>query len=111
MPHHLPGENPYLTEFAQRHGLPSEAARGGAETIPGLSDPATRSRCGDTTRRMDRRRDCRGSAVAGPMAADDPGSLEVLPAQGNVHVLAAAGGNTTVQVGSEGPLVDTQPAA
>ena len=51
-------------------------------------------------------------AVAGPMAADDPGSLEVLPAQGNVHVLAAAGGNTTVQIGSEGPLVvDTQPAA
>ena len=32
-------------------------------------------------------------AVAGPMAADDPGSLEVLPAQGAVHVLAAAGGN------------------
>ena len=51
-------------------------------------------------------------AVAGPRAADDPGSLEVLPAQGNVHVLAAAGGNTTVQIGSEGPLVvDTQPAA
>ncbi|HZL92002.1 MAG TPA: hypothetical protein VFB99_00110 [Vicinamibacterales bacterium] len=51
-------------------------------------------------------------ALARPMAADDPGSLEVLPAQGNVHVLAAAGGNTTVQIGSEGPLVvDTQPAA
>jgi len=51
-------------------------------------------------------------AVAGPMAADDPGSLEVLPAQGAVHVLAAAGGNATVQIGSEGPLlVDTQPAA
>ena len=33
VPHHLPGENPYLTEFAQRHGLPSEAARGGAETM------------------------------------------------------------------------------
>jgi glyoxylase-like metal-dependent hydrolase (beta-lactamase superfamily II) len=46
------------------------------------------------------------------MAADDPGSLEVLHAQGSVHVLAAAGGNTTVQIGSEGPLVvDTQPAA
>ena len=51
-------------------------------------------------------------AVAGPMAAQDPGSLEVLPAQGNVHVLVTAGGNTTVQIGSEGPLVvDTQPAA
>jgi glyoxylase-like metal-dependent hydrolase (beta-lactamase superfamily II) len=46
------------------------------------------------------------------MAADDPGSLEVLPAQGSVHVLAAAGGNTTVQIGSDGPLVvDAQPAA
>ena len=33
VPHHLPGENPYLTEFAQRHGLPPEAARGGAETM------------------------------------------------------------------------------
>jgi len=51
-------------------------------------------------------------AVAGPVAADDPGALEVLPAQGNVYVLAAAGGNTTVQIGSEGPLVvDTQPPA
>ena len=51
-------------------------------------------------------------AAAGPLAADDPGALEVLPAQGNVYVLAAAGGNTTVQIGAEGPLVvDTQPAA
>ena len=38
--------------------------------------------------------------------------LDVLPAQGTVYVLAAAGGNTTVQIGADGPLVvDTQPAA
>ena len=38
--------------------------------------------------------------------------LDVLPAQGGVFVLAAAGGNTTVQIGADGPLVvDTQPAA
>lgn len=37
--------------------------------------------------------------------------LDVLPAQGSVFVLAAAGGNTTVQIGADGPLVvDTQPA-
>ena len=30
--HHLPGTNPFLTEFATNHGLPQEAARGGAAT-------------------------------------------------------------------------------
>jgi glyoxylase-like metal-dependent hydrolase (beta-lactamase superfamily II) len=40
------------------------------------------------------------------------GDLHVLPVQGNVFVVASAGGNTTVQIGPEGPLlVDTQPAA
>lgn len=48
--------------------------------------------------------------VVGTTAAEDP--IEVLPAQGNVFVLATPGGNTTVQIGPEGPLiVDTQPAA
>ena len=56
-----------------------------------------------------------GSAVVAAQAlgglVSAQGDLEVLPAQGNVFVLAAPGGNTTVQVGPEGPLVvDTQPA-
>jgi hypothetical protein len=33
IPHHLPGANPFLDEFAGAHGLPAEAARGGAETM------------------------------------------------------------------------------
>jgi len=33
VPHHLPGANQYLTEFAAKHALPVEAARGGAETM------------------------------------------------------------------------------
>ena len=32
VPHHLPGQNPYLGEFAKKHNLPIEATRGGAET-------------------------------------------------------------------------------
>jgi hypothetical protein len=32
VPHHLPGTNSFLTEFSSKHGLPAEAARGGAET-------------------------------------------------------------------------------
>ena len=33
IPHHLPGTNPFLTEYAKAHGIPQEAARGGAETM------------------------------------------------------------------------------
>ena len=33
VPHFLPGENPYLTEWIAPDGVPEEAARGGAETI------------------------------------------------------------------------------
>jgi hypothetical protein len=33
VPHYLPGENPYLAEFAERHGLPLVAAAGGAQTM------------------------------------------------------------------------------
>src|SRR4030095_2522990 len=47
-----------------------------------------------------------------PTRLDAQGDLTVLPVQGNVYVLVGPGGNSTVQTGSEGPLVvDTQPAA
>jgi hypothetical protein len=33
VPHYLPGKNSYLHEFADKYGIPFEAARGGAETL------------------------------------------------------------------------------
>jgi hypothetical protein len=33
IPHHLPGTNPFLKEYAENHNLPYEAIRGGANTI------------------------------------------------------------------------------
>ena len=33
VPHYLPGQNPFLHDFANRLGIPLEAALGGAETI------------------------------------------------------------------------------
>jgi len=33
VPHYLPGENPFLKEFATAHKLPEEATRGGAATM------------------------------------------------------------------------------
>lgn len=32
VPHHLPGKNPYINEFAEQYHLPVEATRGGANT-------------------------------------------------------------------------------
>ena len=32
VPHYLPGQNPFLTEFGERYCLPREATRGGAAT-------------------------------------------------------------------------------
>ena len=52
------------------------------------------------------------AALALPALLSAQDDLEVLPVQGNVFVLAGPGGNTTVQIGPEGPLVvDTQPSA
>ena len=50
----------------------------------------------------------------GPTAADDCDNvpIEVLPVQGNMYMLAGAGGNITVQVGRDGVLmVDTASGA
>jgi len=33
VPNYLPGENPFLNEFAEHHGLPAQAPHGGAETM------------------------------------------------------------------------------
>jgi len=46
------------------------------------------------------------------LSAPAPGELQVLPVQGNVHLIVGAGANITVQVGREGVLVvDTGLAA
>lgn len=33
VPHYLPGENPFLSEFANKYHIPLEAVLGGAETM------------------------------------------------------------------------------
>jgi cyclase len=51
-------------------------------------------------------------AFAAPKPVLAQGELEVLPAQGNVFMIAGPGGNTTVQIGHEAVVVvDTQTAA
>ena len=51
-------------------------------------------------------------ACAAAAVATAQQHLEVLPVQGNVFVIVGTGGNTTEQIGPEGPLVvDAQPSA
>jgi hypothetical protein len=33
IPHHLPGTNTFLKEYQERHGIPEDAAMGGAKTM------------------------------------------------------------------------------
>ena len=104
VPHHLPGTNVQMKEFPAKRGVPSEAALGGAETtypeyqlkLRGLAAgsvakvPATPAPAA-TTPRTEAARD-----------------IEVLRVQGNVYMIAGAGGNIAVQVGDDGVLlVDT----
>ena len=99
VPHYLPGSTGAqlkLTEFASKHKLPVEAARGGAaETYPEYQPsrvPASRFQP-------------RLPAVPDPRGADE---IRLVPIQGKVHMLVGAGANITVQIGDEGVLlVDT----
>jgi len=92
VPHHLPGTNEQIREFTAKHGVPADAARGGAETIypeykAGGQRPALQS-----------------AAAASPRMPT-VGEIEVLPVQGNVYMLAGAGGNIAIQTGDDGVLV------
>ena len=100
IPHHLPGTNVFLNEYADKHRLPREAARGGAETMY----PEYRAGAGSS-----RGASAKADAYGIPKASSD--EIHVLPVVANVYMIVGPGGNTTVQVGKDGVLVvDTQPA-
>jgi len=103
VPNYLPGQNPFINEYADKYHLPLVAALGGSETMY----PEFRLKMN-------------GKAPAPPVSstparrspAATPADVEVLPVQKNVYMIAGAGGNITVQVGDTGVLiVDTGLAA
>ena len=105
VPHHLPGTNPYLGEFAKREGVPEIAARGGAATaLPEYKAVLTGKASG---------------ALPPPTFQTSPPSSQPTPAgvhaqkvQGRVYMLSTPNGNITLQAGDEGVLlVDAGPAA
>ena len=90
--HYLPGKNPFLHEFADKFKIPVETALGGAATM--YPEYRTNAKLVVPPRNP-----------AQPVQNTGTGEIEVLPVQGNVYLLAGAGGNITIQIGSLGVLV------
>ena len=93
VPHHLPGTNTFVTEFAARAKLPFEATRGGSRTMypefrGNLAAPLAAATFAGTR-----------------VAADEDAGIEVLPVRGNIYMLSVEGRNITLSVGPEGVLL------
>jgi cyclase len=96
VPGFLPGENPFLREFAERYKLPENAVLGGPETMY----PEYRAGMKKSDHPVSK-----GRAVPIPAPPKD---IEVQKIQGNVYLLVGDGGNIVVQAGEQGVLlVDT----
>ncbi|MGD0130836.1 MAG: MBL fold metallo-hydrolase [Bryobacteraceae bacterium] len=109
VPNHLPGDNKFLTEFANREKVPFAATRGGAQTMYPEYRLAMKTAPTDVAAII-------AATDAGPAteqnairpASENDGEVHTQHVQGNVYMLSGAGGNITVQVGKEGVLmVDT----
>jgi glyoxylase-like metal-dependent hydrolase (beta-lactamase superfamily II) len=94
VPHHLPGANPFLNDYAKKHNLPLSGVRGGPPTaLPEFmrKPPA--------------------AAVSVPPRAVAPaplvpeGEVRSMHVQGNVWMVTSAASNAAVQIGDDGVLV------
>lgn len=104
VPHYLPGANPNLEAFSILHDVPPGAARGGVQTTyPEYM--RTLEQGGDAV--LEPPADPPGAFGRPAASAGDPNGLdlEVLPVQGNVYLIAGAGGNISVQIGEDGVLL------
>jgi glyoxylase-like metal-dependent hydrolase (beta-lactamase superfamily II) len=127
VPHFLAGTNPSLEEYAERYGIPLEAARGGAETtypeymttLRSMAGPATATNLGRTLSgpagEPDKARSTTPAGEAdkprpatpagGPDKARPATDVQTIHVQGNVHMIVGAGSNIAVQVGDDGVVV------
>jgi glyoxylase-like metal-dependent hydrolase (beta-lactamase superfamily II) len=95
-------------EYADTHKLPFEASQGGAQTqYPEYARRLAQLIAGKTADTVPAR-----AALTPVKTVYDDGNVEVVPVQGNVHLVAGSGANITVQVDPEGVmLVDASVAA
>ncbi len=98
VPHHLPGTNPFLLEFAHRFNLPEQATRGGEETMY----PEYRAKMNTAAMAS------HPAPEPTPLPASGEAALQVQHVRGSVYMLSGADGNITISTGTDGVLlVDT----
>ena len=98
VPHFLPGENPFLREFAAKHAMPQEGCAAAPRPCCQGGSQA-RLRCRSWPRR---------TAASSPSQQEShlqPGDVRAVHVQGNVYLVAGAGTNIAVQVGEDGVIV------
>lgn len=102
VPHFLPDQNPYVTEWLEdQDWIPEQAARGGAETLyPGYA-------AGAANRLASFPISPTAVDIEARIASQAPrdGEVHVLPVQGNIFLLVADGTNITASVGPDGVLL------
>lgn len=104
--HHLPGENPGLEESRSKLKLPLEAMLGGKQTM--YPQFASHLRSLDRKSAESAARSVIGVPAQSGLDEETHSQnteVHILPVQGKVYLLSGAGGNVTVQAGSEGVLV------
>jgi len=95
VPHYLPGENPFLGDYAKKNNLPLQEGRGGADTAlpesikPGFKPQSTQS----------------PKPRAQSPSASQSSDVKSMHVQGNVWMLVGSGVNAAAQIGDDGVLI------
>ena len=95
VPHHLPGTNPFITEYSTKFGLPQGATRAGAEAMyPEHQIRLSQIRAPAAT----------GTAPSTARAQSQT-EPEIVQVASDVYMIGGAGGNVTVHTGPQGLFV------
>jgi glyoxylase-like metal-dependent hydrolase (beta-lactamase superfamily II) len=101
------GKHPFLSEFANKNGIPLLASLGGADTMyrelqDKLKDPAAAERAAANL--VIPSPGAPKAAIVTDATIND-GDIHILPVQGSLYMLAGDGANIAVQIGEQGAIV------
>ena len=98
IPHHLPGTNLFLQEFADKAGLPLEITQGGPDTTYPEFIAKVKGQPYTLYAKL-------SPIVTEPVRQIPQGETHTQRIRGNVYMIYGAGGNITVQAGDDGVFV------